>query len=219
MAFGDPRRVMHNGFPHWEFADGTLLPVIAGGSDEPNPDDKKDSPGDLGEAGKKALQAERQRANEAEKARKAAEQKVSELEERLTKLEADAMSDQEKAIAKARKEAEDEARKDERAKWANTIRAAKAEVAAAGKLANPKLATKLIDLSSIEVSDDGVVDDKALTKAIDALLESEPYLATGAGGKPPGSADGGVRPPANKPETTPGIGTLQQAYANSSKAT
>ncbi len=165
---------------------------------------------------KNALAEERKARKAAERDVKEARDALSDVQGRLDKLETDGKSEQERAIESARKEAAEEARKDERSKWAGTLRAAKAEVLAAGKLANPKLATRLIDLSEIEVNEDGAVDEGAISKAIDSLLESDPYLGTNGSSKPSGSADGGVRPP-SKPEPTPGIGRLQQAYADSSK--
>lgn len=79
------------------------------------------------------------------------------------------------------------------------------KAAAAGKLTNPALALKLLDLSSFDVDDDGEVDDAAIGAAIDDLIEKEPYLAAGAQGARPrfeGGADGGTRGTAGKPQVT-----------------
>jgi hypothetical protein len=76
--------------------------------------------------------------------------------------------------------------------------------AAAGRLADPSDAMRLVDISDIAVGDDGKVDSAKLKERIDKLLEAKPYLgATGAGGtragapsgqRPPGLPGGGQRP-------------------------
>jgi hypothetical protein len=162
--------------------------------DAKSTDDAQDdtTTADLGEAGKKALAAEREKARKAERALRAAERARQAAEAEAEELRNASASDAEKAIAQARKEGAAEARA-EAMKAANE-RLVKAEVkaAAAGKLANPALAVKLLDLSDFEVDDDGNVSEKAIAKAIGELLEENPYLAAGDG-KPRGSGDGGAR--------------------------
>lgn len=135
------------------------------------PDHQPDSP--LGDAGKRALESEREARRDAEARAKAAERAAK-----------DATSDREKAIADAKAEARREVLEE-----AN-VRLLRAEIkaAATGKLANPELAVKLLDLSSFKVADDGSVEVKAITTAIDKLLETDPYLSAKAIS---GSADGG----------------------------
>lgn len=55
------------------------------------------------------------------------------------------------------------------------------KAAAAGKLANPALAVKLINLDSLEVDENGEVDEDAIAEAISELLEQDPYLAAQGG--------------------------------------
>lgn len=99
----------------------------------------------------------------------------------------------EKAVEAARKEGRSEALSavNERLKRA-VVRGE-----ATGKLANPELAEKLLDMSQFTVSDDGDVDLAAVRSAIDELVKKEPYLAAkpagfqgsdsdGPGGKPSG---------------------------------
>lgn len=144
--------------------------------DKPDPDDEP-----LGDAGTKALEAMKERARKAEREAKAAIARA-EAAEAKHKTEA------EKAIDAARKEGAESVQ----AKVNEKLKASAAVAAAAGKLANPKLAAKLIDLSDITVDDDGEVDEAALSKAIDDLLKTDPYLAADA--KPrPGSGGGGAR--------------------------
>ena len=138
----------------------------------------------LGEAGKRALEAERA-AHKAERTARLA------LEARLADLEKAQMTDSEKAIAAAREEGKKEAL----AAVNSRLMASEVRVAAAGKLANPELAAKLLDLSTFAVDESGNVDGKAITSAIDVLLAENPYLAA-VPSRPgvPGSGDGGPKP-------------------------
>ncbi|WNI16916.1 hypothetical protein [Actinacidiphila sp. ITFR-21] len=85
--------------------------------------------------------------------------------------------------------------------WADRVDAAAIAVAA-GRLANPQLASRLLDLSDIPKNDKGRPDREAITELIDELLENEPYLAaksaTDTGRRFQGGADSGARKPAKK---------------------
>lgn len=143
--------------------------------DPPKPEDQ------LGDAGKKALAEERSARAAAEKAEKAAK---AELE----KLRKASMSEQEKAIAEAKAEARKEALGE-----AN-VRVLRSEVraAAGGKLADPSDAPALLGDLSRFLNDDGDVDSKAVSSAIDELVKAKPYLApAGRPGRLPG---GGAKP-------------------------
>jgi hypothetical protein len=132
------------------------------------------APEGLGDAGKRALDAERE-------ARRAAEARAKELDAELEKFRAASMSDQEKAIKAAEKAAAAEADK----RWSERIVRAEAKAAAAGKVVDVNAAVRLIDLSAIPMTD-GEVDAKALAAAIDGLVTDYPFLAATAGGaKPP----------------------------------
>jgi hypothetical protein len=212
MAFQYARE---DGF--WVFADGTRLPIISGGTDDPAPDPTPDptpdpDPADLGEAGKKALEAERAARKAAEKAAKEREAEYASMKEKLEKFEADAMSESEKAIAKARKEAEAEARTQERERFHVHLVRAEVRAAAGGKLADPEDAVRMLDLSEFKVTDDGEVDGKAISKSIEDLLKSKPYLAAKAKGT--GNLDGGARTDAgaDDKDLTPGE-RLRRAYS------
>jgi hypothetical protein len=135
----------------------------------------------LGDAGKKALAAERATAKAAEKRAKAAE---AELE----RVRLENASAEEKAIAAARAEGRTEA-----LATAN-VRLVRAEVkaAAGGVLQDPEDAVRLLDLAEFGVDDDGEVDTKAITAAVRRLAESKPYLAVGA--KPTALPGGGATP-------------------------
>lgn len=135
----------------------------------------------LGDAGKRALDAERAARQTADRARKAAEKE-------LETLRSQSMSDAEKAVAAAKAEGRSEAL------TAANERLVKAEVriAAAGKLADPADAVRFLDLADFKVDADGEVDAKAVAKAIDQLVKDRPYLAAGTT-KVQGSGDGGAR--------------------------
>lgn len=131
---------------------------------------------------KKALVAERA-------ARKAAESEAARLRAEIASRDKPA---EEIALDNARAEARAEATK---AANARIIRA-ELKAAATGKLANPAVAEKLIDLSAFEVSDDGDIDADALNEAITSLLKAEPYLAAVTAPRFVGGGDGGAKPPA-----------------------
>lgn len=142
--------------------------------DPKEPTDPKAAAGDgdepLGEGGKKALQAERE-------ARQAAEDRVKELEAKLSRKPKDAGAkpgepgpvdvDAIKQEIRVEVSAENEAR---------LIRA-EVKAAAAGQLADPADAPRFVDLSAIKVGEDGEPDAKQIKKAIADLLKEKPYLA------------------------------------------
>lgn len=151
----------------------------------PAPTPDPPAPDDLGDAGKRAIDAERA-------ARRAADARAKELEERLAKFEDANKSETERAIEKARKEADTAARAEVSQTYEQQLLESNVLVRAAGKLADPADAVKLIDLSTLAKSEDGKVDEKAIDAAIADLVKQKPYLASGA--KPgPGSPDGGPR--------------------------
>jgi hypothetical protein len=140
----------------------------------------------LGDAGRKALESERA-------ARKAAEKQLKAMQTELETTREASLSEAEKAIATARREARAEALTEVNAR---VIRA-EARALATGKLADPNDIENFIDLRGFEVDDEGHVNAKAITKAIDDLIKSKPYLAAQRVG---GDADAGARgaAPSNK---------------------
>lgn len=127
---------------------------------------------------------------------------------RLAELEAASATDLEKAVNAARDEGRTEVLTVANARLVNAEARA---VAAELRFKNPALAIKAIDLTSIEVNDDGEVDADAVRAVLAELANAEPYLV--GDGRPKGDADQGARTTA-KPEPTPGIGRLQAAYAS-----
>lgn len=118
-----------------------------------------------------------------------AESKAKDKELATWKAERDAQNKtpEENALEAARREGETAAEK-----RANE-RLVKAELKAAakGKLANVADALVFIDVSSIEVGEDGEVDTDALETAIDNLLTERSYLAAGETKRFGGGADQG----------------------------
>ena len=149
-------------------------------NNQPSDDDDDGNAPDLGDAGKRALAEERTARKQAERAAQAASRELAALRESTA-------SESEKAILKAREEGKNEA-----LKTANE-RLLKAEIkaAAAGKLADPTDAVRLLDADDF-TDDTGEVDPKKLNKAIDGLLKDKPYLA-GKGLKPAGDGGNGPR--------------------------
>lgn len=147
--------------------------------DEPNETPNEDATPEgaeaLGDPGKKALDSMKSKWRDAEKRAREAEARAAALEQAAADKD---KTPDEQAIEQARREAraEADARANER------IIRSEVKAAAAGKLANPAIALKLIDLASFEVDGDGNVDPDAIADAIDDLLKENPYLA--AQGRP-----------------------------------
>lgn len=152
----------------------------AGNGGTPAPDATSDADAGLGDAGKRALAEER-------KARTAAEREAKAAKAELDKLRDASQTEQEKALEAARSEA--------RAEVLSTAneRLIRAEVrgAAASTTVDADAVVSLLDLSQFEVSDDGTVDRKAISSAIEELLKEKPYLA--ANGKKPADLKQGAR--------------------------
>lgn len=135
-------------------------------------------PEELGDGGKKALDAERALRKEAEKAAKAAQAE-------LDKLRTDQLPDTEKAI----KEAADNARAATLAEVNAKLFAAKLEALTASNpaaqelLADAEVAVRLLSLDEIPVTSDGDIDTEAISAAVASFIEAKPYLA---GATPPG---------------------------------
>jgi hypothetical protein len=128
----------------------------------------------LGDPGKKALDAMKAERNaaRAEKARLEAELKALKDAAALKDKPAD-----EQERERIRQEASAEATAKANQKLVN----AELKAAAAGKLANPELAQKLIDTSAISVDANGDVDAEAVADAITDLLTKYPSLAAQGG--------------------------------------
>lgn len=166
----------------------------------------------LGDAGKRALdhmKAERDAAIKALRAAesgqdavKAARQSAQELTDlRRFKAEAEGrLADFEAEQAKA--EAERTARAEADQRFNERILRAEIKAAAKGRLSDPEDAFRFLDASVFEVSEDGDPDTSAIESAIEALLESKPYLAVQDGRRFTGTPDAGARKETGPPQLT-----------------
>lgn len=131
-------------------------------------------PPELGDAGKAALEAER-------KARRDAEARARKADEELERIRTANLSESEKAIAEARKAGADEAR-------AGTLRRlveAEVRAAAAGRLADPGDAVRLIDVDQFIPKGDEDIDTQAIIGKLNELTAAKPYLVGTTAPPPP----------------------------------
>lgn len=193
MACNDaPTLIRFRGRRAWLWPDGHLLPVVAGGADD-DPSGDGGSGGDDGGAGDSSGDGEpsgepedktdwRAMARRWERDAKKAREQLKSAQDAARQA---TLSEHEKAIEKARQEAEAAGRNDERSKAVRRILVAEVRAAAGGRMADPADAVRLIDIDDFVVDDDGEPDPKQISAAIDALLKAKPYLAA----KPNGSSD------------------------------
>lgn len=168
--------------------DQTGAPTGGTGGDPPPAGDEAQ----LGDAGKKALDSEREARRAAERAANEAKAAAKKLEDELAQFRDANKSETERAIETARKEADAAARSEVTTAFEQRLLESSVLVRAAGKLADPTDAVKLIPLADLAKSEAGAVEDKTIDAAIADLVKQKPYLATGA--KPgPGDPDGGRR--------------------------
>lgn len=85
------------------------------------------------------------------------------------------------------------------------------KAAAAGRLADPRDALKLLDLERFEVGEDGEVDEEEIADAIGELLKAKPYLAAQSGRRFQGTGDGGARRTQAPPSLDEQIARAEQA--------
>lgn len=210
-----------NGDPIWPVKGGS---EDADAGDAGDGDGADDGDGDgqdgdepLGPAGMKALEAEKDKRRKAQSALRpwsalARELGVKSPEEVKALLAGKTGDGDGQDVDKVRREALAEATRQAN----DRIIRSEVKAAAAGKLADPADAIRLLDLTQFEVGDDGEVDEDAITEAIDDLVKKKPYLAAQGGRRFQGSGDGGHRGD-GKPKLQPGLGRLQFAYAQSTK--
>ena len=146
----------------------------------------------LGDPGKKALDAMKAKWKEETAERKrladelAAFKAAEEGREAEHKAELEAQKIRDEALAKANER----------------IKKSEIRAAAKGELENPEDALVFLDLSEIEVAEDGSVDADAIGQAIKGLLQERPYLAAQGGSKFTGIVDAGPRNGGNAPQIT-----------------
>lgn len=101
----------------------------------------------------------------------------------------------EKAVDRTRQETEKTVRAEERDRWLSVLRRSEVRAAAAGKLADPEDAVRFLDLDTLEVDDEGRLDEKKVAAAIDELVKTKPYLGAN-GTRQRTDFDAGPRTPA-----------------------
>lgn len=143
----------------------------------------------LGDAGKKALDTMKSKWHSERDKRR-------ELEDRIAALEApkNDTTDQPDADTIRR-----EATREATAKANARILRSEIKAAATGKLENPAVALKLIDLDQFEVDENGDIDAEEISDAINTLIENEPYLAAATAPRFQGTGDGGAARKASGP--------------------
>lgn len=145
--------------------------------------------------------------------RKAAEKAASEgrtAAAKLAEIEAANQTENEKAVAAARKAGAAEVMAQVNARLvASEARA----LATAAGFRDASDAVRFLDLAEVKVSDDGTVDAAAITKALDVLKDDKPYLLVDQ--KPPvpspGQAGIGVTGGAAV-DVAPGMDRMRAAY-------
>jgi hypothetical protein len=140
-----------------------------------------DPPADLGDAGKRALDAMKARLKVERESRKQAEQQLAEARQKASQGDADAEA--QRVRADALKAATDTANQ--------RILRSEIRAAATGKLEDPKDALVFLDLGQFEVGDDGDVDAEEVSAAIDKLIKDRPYLAAARARRFQGTGDSG----------------------------
>jgi hypothetical protein len=129
---------------------------------QPDPPAEPAAPSDqLGEAGTRALEQER-------KARREAETAGRKLALELEQLKSSQLTDQDKALAEARNEGRNEGTR--------LLVEAEIRAQAAGKLVNPQLAARLVDVEALMPANGSMVDGERIAAIIDQLIIDEPYL-------------------------------------------
>ncbi len=190
-----------------------------GDGDGDGGDPPKDPPKDdeLGEAGKKALDAERAAAKASKKDARAATKRADDAEKALKALQSEGATEAEKAIASATTAAKEQAEKDVSARYKSQILATEVLAAATGKLANPSDAVRLLDLDEFTVPDPDADDEdlaalrKSIGEAVAKLIVDSPYLRSS---KVEGDGDGGTKPPVtDKDEKLTPTQRLSKGYA------
>lgn len=153
------------------------------GANPDEPDNSDNQPADLRDEGKKAIDAMKAERNQAREDAKRLQAEIAQLKAKEEGREAEYQAELE------RQKVKDEAL----AQADDRIRKAEIRALAAGKLADPNDALQFLDLSSIEVSDEGAIDSALAEQMIADLLNSKPYLAAQSGKRFEGNADGGPR--------------------------
>lgn len=165
----------------------------------------------LGEAGKAALEKERQSAKDARATAKAAQAEVDKLRTELEQFQNATKTDQEKDADTAAKETRTAMAQE----FHTHLKAAEARAVAAELGFHDPADAAQADLSAIKVGDDYTVDRAAVRTAVEALLTSKPYLAKKNTASASDAGIGASGGSAAERHVSPGLGRLRAAYADS----
>lgn len=154
------------------------------GPDNDGDDTDPEGADQLGDPGKKALQATKEKWKAERDRRKQLERELEQARKGTSKGDSDE-PDPDRIRADAERAAT--------AKANQRIIRAEVRAAAAGKLADPKDALKFLDLDQFEVGEDGEIDTDEIADAITDLITNKPYLAAQSGKRFQGTGDGGSR--------------------------
>lgn len=172
----EPKLTSNNGEPDPDTDDQSTTdePIDQSDDVDDTDDDEDDGADALGDPGKQALDRMKTQRNEAKRLAKERENEIAELKRQL---EAKDKTPEENELEQVRAEARAEAM------TAANARVIRSEVksAATGKLRNPALALKLLDLTDFDVDENGDVDTEQIQEAITDLLEENPELAAQGG--------------------------------------
>lgn len=176
-------------------ADDPTTDPVDDPSAEVDQPDEGDKP--LGPAGEKALAEWKKRAKENE----AGARRAKELEAELEALRQAQMSEQEKALEQAKREAAEAARGEVLGTVNARLFTAELKAATSGALlpaaaqdllVDTTVALKLLGFDEIPVTSDGDIDSEAISQAVSSYVEARPHLAASAT-QTPGSVDQGAR--------------------------
>lgn len=168
----------------------------------------------LGDAGRTAIERERENAATARQQKAAAEQERDRLQGELDALRGATQTDQEKALEAARKAA----RAEVLGEVGKNLVAAAIETAATGsKFFDPADAAALLSgrIAEVTVSETGVVDKAKVAELVKELAESKPHLVQSANSAPqrlPGQGTPSASPAAGS--VSAGAAEYQRNKAN-----
>lgn len=160
---------------------------------DPVDDDKGDGHDQLGDAGKKAIDAMK-----AKWQKERDERKALAAENAALKATAGAKDDSEKDEPTT-DQIREQARKEARAESLRERALDKVEAKAAKLFADPEDARALLASKVDKFIDGDELDLEAITEALEDLLKKKPHLAATGGQRFNGSADGGARKGSGKP--------------------
>jgi hypothetical protein len=106
---------------------------------------------------------------------------LTKAQQEMERLREANQTEAEKALEAARREGQQSAEKEWKSKWQTERLRGEALRAMNGRVSDPRLAFPHLDLDGL-MDDEGTVDTKALSKAIDALLDEYPALAASDSG-------------------------------------